>query len=194
MTVLGNVWAFIKRVGTVVLAVGLAMWALNNFAIGAGFTGDAENSIMSVTSNFLAPIFSPLGFGNGKAVSALISGIAAKETVISAIASLGGADAVFGSTAGAVSFMIFTCLYIPCVATVAALGKEAGAGYAAASVAVHMLVAYICSFLYYGSTQWIETNVPLFATVWSVIAALLLAAVLYATIKYVRQKKKSVVR
>ena len=57
-----------------------------------------------------------------------------------------------------------------------------------------MLVAYICSFLYYGSTQWIETNVPLFATVWSVIAALLLAAVLYATIKYVRQKKKSVVR
>lgn len=194
MTVLGNVWAFIKRVGTVVLAVGLAMWALNNFAIGAGFTGDAENSIMSVTSNFLAPIFSPLGFGNAKAVSALISGIAAKETVISAIASLGGADAVFGSTAGAVSFMIFTCLYIPCVATVAALGKEAGAGYAAASVAVHMLVAYICSFLYYGSTQWIETNVPLFAAVWSVIAALLLAAVLYATIKSVRQKKKSVVR
>ena len=74
-------------------------------------------------------IFKPLGFGSWQAVTALLSGFVAKEAVVTSIASLGGVSALFGgATAGldAFCFMIFTLLYEPCIATVAALFKETG--------------------------------------------------------------------
>ena len=186
--VFGNVWSFIKRVGTTVFIASVIMWVLCNFSIGYGYTGGAEKSIMNTVSELISPAFIPLGFGNGKAVSALVSGIAAKETVVSVIASMGGAHAVFDSTASAVSFLIFTCLYTPCVATVAAISKEAGARYAAISVVVHTVAAYAASLLFYCSTVLFETNGIMLAVMWACIIGVAALATIISAI--VRKHKK----
>ncbi len=163
--VFGSVLSFVTRVGSVVLGVGIITWVLSSFSLATGFTGGGETSIMSTFAGFIAPVFKPLGFGDWRAVAALLSGIAAKETLISVIASLGGMDAIFASKAAAVSFMIFSCLYVPCVATVAAIAKENGFRAAALSVAVHTVAAYIAALVYYASAKGFAVNKGMTVTV-----------------------------
>lgn len=172
----GSVASFIARVGSVVLCVSVITWVLSSFSVSNGFTGGGEASIMHTFAGFIAPVFKPLGFGDWRAVAALLSGIAAKETLISVIASLGGMGAVFGSRLAATSFLIFACLYVPCVATVAAIAKESGWRTAAVSAVVHTVVAYIAALVFYGSAIGFTTNIKLTVTVW-VCAAAVVAAV-----------------
>ncbi len=194
--VLHNISSFVLRIGSVVLAVSVVMWALCNFSVADGFIlGGGETSIMSTFAGLISPIFAPLGFGNWRAVTALISGIAAKETVISVIVSLGGYDTVFGNGIhAAVSFMIFTCLYVPCVATVSALAKENGAKSAALSVFVHTVTAYIVSLVYYQAACLFEHDRTAFwitlAAVASVVAATAFTIAILARIKRGRRKNK----
>lgn len=159
-----NVASFIVRVGSIVLAVSVIVWALSNFSIVHGF-GGGETSLMCTLSGIVAPIFAPLGFGNWRAVTALLSGIAAKETVVSVIAALGGYDAVFGSTLGGVSFLIFTCLYVPCTATLAALAKENGIKSTLLSIVVHTVVAYVSALVFYQAAACYIADKRLFFTV-----------------------------
>ncbi|MCH5155240.1 MAG: ferrous iron transport protein B [Clostridiales bacterium] len=168
-----NVLSFLSRVGSVVLGVGIIMWVLCNFSVSSGFTGGVENSIMCTLCSIIAPVFTPLGFGSWRATAALMSGVAAKETVVSVIGSLGGMTAVFDSTAASVSFMIFTSLYVPCVATLSAIAKENGVKSAMLSVAVHTLVAYLASFLYYRSALWYAADKFWLFTVWACVAAVI---------------------
>lgn len=181
-SVLKNILSFVGRVGSVVLAVSVFMWVLGNFSIGYGFSGNAETSILGTFAGFLAPVFKPLGFGNWRAVSALISGIAAKESVVSVIAAMGGAGAVFGGRTEAVSFLIFTALYVPCVATLAAIAKENGIKSAVLSAVVHTLVAYIASLAYYGSARMYVENRTLFYIISAIntVAATLLSVIVAA--------------
>lgn len=148
-----NAAAFTARVGSVVLGVSVIMWVLGNFSVRYGFTGNSDDSMLCTFARLIAPAFAPLGFGNWRAVAALISGIAAKESVISVIAALGGIDAVFESAVSATSFLVFTCLYVPCIATLAALARENGGKSAAASVAVHTVCAYVASLVFYQAAQ-----------------------------------------
>lgn len=187
-----NVLSFIARVGSVVLGVSVIMWVLCNFSIAHGFTGGGEDSVMNTFAALVSPIFKPLGFGNWRAVTALISGIAAKETVISVIASLGGMTAVFGTRKAAVSFMIFVCLYVPCVATVSAVAKENGAKSAAASVATHTVAAYVASLVYYQSAVLFDANLRAFVAVWSCIAAVAVAVTIAIAIRRGRIKKRAI--
>lgn len=172
-----NIASFIGRVGSIVLSVSIIVWVLANFSFAYGFTGGGETSILYTFSDFIAPIFIPLGFGSWRAVSALLSGIAAKETVVSVIAALGGFDALFDSAIAAISFLIFTALYVPCVATLGALAKENGAKSVLLSVAVHTFVAYSASFIYYRAALIYTADKRLFFTVLPCIAAFVCAAV-----------------
>lgn len=182
-TVYKNIASFVVRVGTAVLGVSIIIWLLCNFSFAYGFTGGAETSIMSTLAGFIAPVFKPLGFGNWRAVAALISGVAAKETVISVIASLGGFDAVFGSTAAAVSFTVFTALYVPCIATLAALAGECGFKTAVISAVMHTAIAYAASFAFYGTATAIATNdIRLIVTLWTCVAIALAGAIVAARI------------
>lgn len=147
--VLNNVLSFLWRIGSIVMVVSIIMWVLCNFSFSSGFTGGVENSIMQTVAGVIAPIFKPLGFGNWKAVTALVSGVAAKETVISVIAALGGMNVVLDSGLAAVSFMIFTGLYVPCIATLSALAKESGIKSAVISAALHTVIAYMCALIFY---------------------------------------------
>ncbi|MDE6618138.1 MAG: ferrous iron transport protein B [Clostridiales bacterium] len=179
--VLGVVWhnvlSFLSRVGSVVLCVSVIMWVLCNFSMSDGFTGGVENSLMSTLCGFIAPVFAPLGFGSWRATAALMSGVAAKEAVVSVISSLGGTDTVFGTQAAAVSFMIFTCLYVPCIATLSAIAKENGIKSALLSVCVHTLIAYTCSLIYYQSAIGYVADKRIFYTVWACAAACIVAVI-----------------
>ncbi len=187
-SVLSDTWSFVVRVGSVVLGVSVIMWVLSSFSIGYGFTGGGDKSIMSTFAGFIAPVFTPLGFGNWRAVTALISGIAAKETLISVIAALGGLGEVFGSTAAAVSFMIFSCLYVPCVATLAALAKECGVKYALLSAVVHTVTAYLASLVFYRSAVLYRTSLEIFIILWS--CAVAVGAVAVIILKCVAVKRR----
>lgn len=178
-----NVVSFVVRVGSVVLGVSVIMWILCNFSIGYGFVGGVENSIMQTFAGLLAPVFKPLGFGNWRAVAALLSGIAAKETVISVIATLGGMSVVFETGAAAMSFMVFSCLYVPCVATLSALAKENGVKSAALSVLVHTFVAYTVAAAVYGSALGYASNRTLCIAVWSGISSAVTLAVIVISVR-----------
>lgn len=186
--VLHNISAFVLRVGSVVLLVSVIMWALCNLSVANGFIpGGGEKSIMSTFAGLISPVFTPLGFGNWRAVTALISGVAAKETVISVIASLGGFEAVFDSRAAGVSFMIFTCLYVPCVATISALAKENGVKSALASISVHTLVAYAASLIYFNFARLYAYDKAVF---WTVISCVAVSAAAVATVLYAFRRKR----
>ena len=97
-------------------------------------------------------------------------------------------DVVFDSRNAAISFMIFTCLYVPCVATVSALAKENGAKSAALSILVHTVTAYATSLIYYQTAQGVAVNARLTAIVWSCVAA---GIMLCVAVKLIADKYKS---
>lgn len=185
-----NVLAFAVRVGSTVLCVSVIMWVLCNFSLSQGFTGGGESSLMYTFADMIAPLFKPLGFGNWRAVSALLSGVAAKETVISVITALGGADAVFGSGIAAASFMTFTCLYVPCVATLSALAKESGVKSACLSVCVHTAIAYLASLTFYQSAVLFTANLTAFVAVYSSLGAAIVAAIGFSIVRSTAAKRR----
>lgn len=182
-SVWSSVSSFVVRVGSVILCVGVITWVLSNFSVAEGFTGGGKKSIMCTLASLIAPVFRPLGFGNWRAVTALLSGVAAKETVVSVIASLGGLGEVFATRHAAVSFLIFTCMYVPCIATLAALAKENGIKSALLSALVHTLSAYLCAYLYYSAAVLIRTDTAITAAVWSTVGALVAAAIVMIAVK-----------
>ncbi len=184
-----NACAFVGRIGSVVFSVSVVMWVLGNFSLRGGFTGGGEDSLLCTVSGIFAPVFKPLGFGNWRAVAALFSGVAAKESVISVITALGGMDAVFGSRAAAVSFLIFTCLYVPCVATLAALARENGAVSASASIAAHTAAAYIASLAFYGGARLYAYDRTVFAVAAACVAGAIVVLYVAARIIVARKNK-----
>ncbi|MCL2861035.1 MAG: ferrous iron transport protein B [Firmicutes bacterium] len=142
---------FIVRVATVVFALNIIMWVLSNFSFSHGYiTGTQYASIFETFTSLIAPIFAPLGFGEWRAVTALLSGIVAKEASLAALESLGGVQSVFAgeySALSALSFMVFTLLYIPCLASCVSIRKEVGGKLMAFSVLFHFVLAYIVSLI-----------------------------------------------
>lgn len=186
-----NVLSFVLRVGSVVLGVSVIMWLLCNFSFAYGFTGGVETSLMNTVTGLVAPIFKPLGFGNWKAVTALVSGVAAKETVISVIAALGGMSEVFDSNQAAVSFMIFTCLYVPCVATLSAISKENGIKSALMSVVVHTVTAYVAALVYYQGAKLFAADKTVFFVVLSIAFAAVMCYIIFVTLRRKHRGKKA---
>lgn len=190
-----NAKAFIIRVGTVVFAINIIVWLLSSFGVGTvdgntvfGYCGDhAEiKSFLEYFASAVAPLFAPLGFGAGdhgwQAVTALISGLAAKEVVLSSIESFGGAEVVFGTDGcAALAFVVFTLLYVPCIATLAAIRKEAGWKWMLGGAALQLATAYVISLVFYWMGVLFTYNVG--AAV-SIIIVLVVAAIVAAVIAH----------
>lgn len=184
-----NAKVFLIRVGTTIFALNVIVWLLSNFSFTAGYTVGKEgaHSILEVISSFIAPVFRPFGFGNWKAVTSLLSGLVAKEVVISSIDSLGGVEAIFLGAhplLSALTFMVFTLLYVPCIATLVAIKKEAGFKWMLFSLFLQIGIAYIVSLAFYGVGLLVLLNPGL--TVGILIAAAIAAvciAVLVSKIK-----------
>lgn len=139
-----NAKTFLIKIGTIVFTLNVIVWILGNFSLTKGFVAiGSGDSIMENIGAIISPVFSPLGFGNWKAVTALISGLVAKEVVISTIASFGGAEAIFVDSLAAICFLVYTLLYVPCLATLGAIRREVGVKWMLFGLTLQLSVAYL---------------------------------------------------
>lgn len=144
---------FVEKAFTVIFAASIIIWFLTSFDLKFNYVTDNSVSMLAYVAKAIAPVFKPLGFGDFRAVIALVSGFSAKEAVVSTLDVLLGKGAVLSSLftpLAAFSFLIFNLLYTPCVATVAAYKKEFSSGVKAAGVVLlQCAVAWLVSFAVY---------------------------------------------
>ena len=143
---------FLQRAFTVIFIATIVIWFLQNFDMGLNMVSDSQNSILALVAGGLAPIFLPVGFGDWRIVTALISGFMAKESVVSSLTVLFGSSAALQGTltvAGAAALLVFCLLYTPCVAAIASVKRELGGKWAAAMVFGQCLIAWVVAFVVY---------------------------------------------
>ena len=143
---------FLQRAFTVIFVATIVIWFLQNFDMGLNMVADSQDSILALAAGVLAPLFLPVGFGDWRIVTALISGFLAKESVVSSLTVLFGSTALLQgslSMAGAASLLVFCLLYTPCVAAVASVKRELGGKWAAAVVIGQCVIAWIAAFVVY---------------------------------------------
>lgn len=147
---------FLSRAFTVILLATVIIWFLQSFDYRLNYVTDGTQSILAYIGKFIAVIFKPLGFGDWRVVTALISGFTAKEAVVSSLAVLSGTSADMLSAVlpsmftplSAVSFLVFTLLYTPCVATISTIRKEFKSFWATLGIVVmQCLVAYVAALI-----------------------------------------------
>ncbi|MDY4965880.1 MAG: ferrous iron transport protein B [Dysosmobacter sp.] len=143
---------FLRRAFTVIFLASIVIWFLQTFDTRLNVVTDNGASLLALVGRLLAPLFAPLGFGDWRCVTALISGFIAKESVVSTLQVLlgGAALTTLFTLRSAVSFLVFTLLYTPCVAAIATIRRELGSRWATLGVVVmQCTVAWVVSFLAY---------------------------------------------
>lgn len=143
---------FLQRAFTVIFIATIVIWFLQNFDTGLNMVSDSQHSILALVAGALAPIFAPVGFGDWRIVTALISGFLAKESVVSSLTVLFGSTVTLqGSltTVGAAALLVFCLLYTPCVAAIASVKRELGGKWAVAMVIGQCVIAWIMAFVVY---------------------------------------------
>ena len=141
---------FLVKAGTLIFAMSIILWFLSNFNF-SGMT-DVNNSILASVGGFIAPIFKPLGFGNWQSSVSLLTGLIAKETVVSSMSVIFAGDLqtmlpLHFTALSALSFLVFVLLYTPCITVVGTMKKEFGTKLTLFSVAYQLALAWVVSFL-----------------------------------------------
>jgi ferrous iron transport protein B len=141
---------FLQRAFTVIFLATLVIWFLQTFDIHMNMVADSRYSILAVAAGMIAPVFAPLGFGDWRISTALITGFMAKESVVST------ANILFGSTEAllntitplaAASLLVFCLLYTPCVAAISSIKRELGGKWALGIIAMQCVIAWIVAFI-----------------------------------------------
>ena len=149
---------FLERAFTVIFMATIIIWFLQTFDARLNVVTDSRDSLLALVGQLIAPLFAPLGFGDWRMVTALISGFTAKEAVVSTLAvllntsmaELGSALTSIFTPLTAVSFLVFTLLYTPCVAAVATIRRELGSSLKAFGVVLLQCgVAWVAAFVAY---------------------------------------------
>ncbi len=152
---------FIQRAFTVIFLATVIVWFLQSFTFRFETAATVQESMLGTLAGLIAPLFKPLGFGSLEASTAILTGIMAKESVVSTLAVLAGVDmnsaamltalqGVFSSTAAAIAFLTFVLLYMPCVAAFAAMKRELESRrWAIAAVCGQTCVAWVVAFVVY---------------------------------------------
>lgn len=145
---------FITKAFTVIFVASVIIWFLQTFDTKFNVVADSSLSMLALIGHTLSPIFSPLGFNDWRAATALITGFSAKEAVISTLSVLMGGGSVvlteIFTLQAAISFLVFTLLYTPCVAAIAAVRRELHSGLWAAAIAFgQTLFAWCIAFVVY---------------------------------------------
>ena len=147
---------FLQRAFTVIFFATIAVWFLQSFDAQLNVVSDSARSLLAMLGRLIAPVFAPLGFGDWRCATALITGFIAKESVVSTLEILtaGSALTALFTTKTAVSFLVFTLLYTPCVAAIAAIRREVGSPLRAATIALtQCCVAWLVSFVVFSAAQ-----------------------------------------
>ena len=143
---------FLQRAFTVIFLATIIIWFLQSFDTRLNVVADSANSLLALIGQFIAPIFRPLGFGDWRCATALISGFIAKESVVSTLQVLLGGAAISSllTTRSAISFLVFTLLYTPCVAAIATIRRELDSRLKTVGVVVlQCSVAWVVAFVAY---------------------------------------------
>ena len=143
---------FLQRAFTVIFVATIIIWFLQTFDLRFNIVSDSKNSILAVIAGWIAPIFAPLGFGDWRISTALITGFMAKESVVSTLTVLFGSSAAVASLLtplSAVSLLVFCLLYTPCVAAIASVKRELGGKWAAGVVVGQCVIAWLMAALVY---------------------------------------------
>ncbi|SFP98669.1 ferrous iron transport protein B [Butyrivibrio proteoclasticus] len=143
---------FIQRAFSVIMLASIVVWFFKSFDFHLELVDSTKDSMLASIAGILVPIFKPIGLGDFRICTSLISGFMAKESVVSVLEVLfdeaGGVSAAI-STLSAVSLLVFSLVYTPCVAAVAAIGREMGRRWAAIVVLWQCVVAWIAAFIVY---------------------------------------------
>lgn len=144
---------FLQRAFTVIFVATIAIWFLQTFGTHLNVVEDSKDSILAVVSGCLAPVFRPLGFGDWRVSTALLTGFMAKESVVSTLSVLFGTTAQLTeilTPVSALSLLVFCLLYTPCVAAVASIKRELGGRWAAGVVVSQCVIAWLAAFVVHG--------------------------------------------
>ncbi|MBO8416061.1 MAG: ferrous iron transport protein B, partial [Proteobacteria bacterium] len=142
---------FLQRAFTIIFVATIVVWFLQNFDFRLELTADATQSMLAYFADLAAPLFEPLGFGDWRFVTALISGFLAKESVVSTLSMLfgaGGLTAVM-TPVSALSLLVFCLLYTPCVAAISTIKRELSTRWAVQIALTQLVVAWVCAFFIY---------------------------------------------
>lgn len=147
---------FLQRAFSVILIATVVIWFLQSFDFRMNMVVSSEDSILAMVSGLIAPLLKPIGLGDWKICTALISGFMAKESVVSTLEVLfGGNVAAAMSSVSAAALLVFSLLYTPCVAAVAAIRRELGTKWAAGVVLWQCILAWLAAFLVQIVGLWI---------------------------------------
>ncbi len=139
---------FLQKAFTVILIATLCIWFLQSFDVHFNLVNDSKNSMLAALSGVLVPLFKPLGLGDWRICTALISGFMAKESVVSSLQILFGTSVSTAiSSLSAASLLVFSLLYTPCVAAIASIKRELGVKWAAGVVVWQCVIAWIAAFI-----------------------------------------------
>ena len=144
---------FLQRAFTVIFVATIVIWFLQTFGTHLNVVEDSKDSILAVVSSRLAPVFRPLGFGDWRVSTALLTGFMAKESVVSTLSVLFGTTAQLTeilTPVSALSLLVFCLLYTPCVAAVASIKRELGGRWAAGVVVSQCVIAWLAAFVVHG--------------------------------------------
>lgn len=140
---------FLQRAFTVIFIATIVIWFLQTFNLHFGIVSDSRESILAMAASVIAPVFKPLGFGDWRISTALITGFMAKESVVSTLTVLFGPGKLLEEVltpVSAASLLIFCLLYTPCVAAIAAVKRELGGRWALMVVIGQCAIAWACAF------------------------------------------------
>lgn len=146
--------SFLKKAGTLIFAMSVLIWFLSNFNF-SGMAADVNSSFLAQIGQFISPIFAPLGFGNWQSAVSLLSGLLAKESVISTMQIVYAGDLTtvlptFFTAVSAYSFLVFVLLYVPCISTIGAMKKEYGTKLTTFSFVFQTALAWVVALLTFG--------------------------------------------
>lgn len=200
-----RVRSFIVKAGTVIFASAVLIWFLGSFGFDGGFgMVDVENSILAAIGRFVAPIFAPLGFGDWRAAVGTISGLVAKENLVSTLGVLYGLGeeaegaglwtstmAMFGgSVAGAMSFLIFNMLCAPCFAAIGAIRRQMASGkWTAFAIIYQTVYAYALALMVYQFGSLFITGAFTVGTVAAIVVLALFLFLLFRPMPNPKPKK-----
>ena len=163
-----NICGFFRKAFTVILAASVIIWFLENYGTGLAPAASPDQSLLAAAGKLASPIFAPLGFGDWRAAAALITGLSAKEAVVSTLTVMAEGVSMGGSTGislpimlvqiftplSAFSFLVFCLLYAPCAASMAAMAKTSGSiKHAFFTFVFQTALAWLAAFIIYNTGQ-----------------------------------------
>ncbi len=143
---------FLERAFTVIFVATLVIWCLQTFDSRLNVVADSQDSLLAMIASIIAPVFEPVGFGDWRISTALITGFMAKESVVATLTVLTDGIAVTSllTPVAAAALLVFCLLYTPCVAAITSIKRELGSGWAAMVVILQCVIAWLCAAAVYG--------------------------------------------